>query len=43
MRRGEPKDEALRQAQLAILASGENGGAGRSPYFWAAFQLYGSR
>ncbi|MEM9593408.1 MAG: CHAT domain-containing protein [Acidobacteriota bacterium] len=43
LRRGEPKDEALRQAQLAILASGEDGDTGRSPYFWAAFQLYGSR
>lgn len=36
---GAVKDEALRQAQLDLLANGEPGCG--HPYFWAAFQMLG--
>jgi CHAT domain-containing protein len=35
---GQPKDEALRAAQLETLRSG---GVAAHPRHWAAFQLYG--
>ena len=37
--RGSTKDEALRQAQLELLAG--TAGVSQAPYFWAAFQLSG--
>jgi CHAT domain-containing protein len=40
LRRGLPKDEALRQAQLDYLAAHD--GRAASPFFWAAPVLYGS-
>jgi CHAT domain-containing protein len=40
---GEAKDEALRQAQLALLEPSERGADARQkhPYYWAAFSLMG--
>lgn len=37
--RGVPRDEALREAQRAILG---RGGDAAHPYFWAAFELFGA-
>jgi CHAT domain-containing protein len=37
LQRGQPKDEALRSAQLSLLAAKETS----HPYYWAAFQLHG--
>jgi CHAT domain-containing protein/Tfp pilus assembly protein PilF len=36
--RGEPKDEALRAAQMEMIRAG---GAGAHPFGWAAFQVFG--
>jgi len=40
---GDPKDEALRKAQLSLLGEGGKRAAGpfAAPYHWAAFQLVG--
>jgi CHAT domain-containing protein len=37
LKEGMPKDEALQQAQVAMI------GRGYSPFQWAAFQLTGDR
>jgi CHAT domain-containing protein/Tfp pilus assembly protein PilF len=37
LRQGKPKDEALRAAQLALIKNKRTA----SPFYWAAFQLYG--
>jgi CHAT domain-containing protein/Flp pilus assembly protein TadD len=39
LRAGSPKDEALRAAQLEMLA--RPGGSAAAPYFWASMQLFG--
>lgn len=46
LRSGLPKDEALREAQLALAAGPVEGKEGRlvdavAPFHWAAFQVYG--
>ena len=51
LRAGKPRDEALRQAQVELLAgaagnpgaAGGGGGAGAelAPFFWAGFELFG--
>ena len=38
LRRGESKDEALRQAMLTVSRRRDF----QSPYFWAGFQLFGN-
>jgi CHAT domain-containing protein len=38
LRRGEPKDEALRAAQMEMIRAG---GAGANPFAWAAFEVFG--
>jgi CHAT domain-containing protein len=38
---GRPRDEALRDAQLALLRGSEP--ATRHPLYWAAFELTGTR
>jgi CHAT domain-containing protein/tetratricopeptide (TPR) repeat protein len=42
LRAGQRKDEALRAAQLELLARpGRKKGAAAAPYFWASMQLFG--